>query len=387
LEGVVRYSKIHRSTDWAQKKNRIYRSNFKFGAEKILDSYEESYKDQVMIYKNSMKSIETSYYPYSELFRDFSGVICKPNSAVVTYGYGFGDTHINYDRRKKMQNINIVEWNINQRISNSSIDAFVSHELTKTKPHIIFVVEYKEDAIFEDTIRMSGYKVFSTGKIQSKNEVLIAIRNDGNFTNIQPNMDNLPKSLDILSICVRFDNRKICLIGARIQVGAGNAADYSDRGKQLNDLLSYVKLIKKSCEYVIIAGDFNHGQIREEDNDAFSYDGYLQEPCSYQKMKKMFEEIECQVYAPEGNNRDIFSWVGKWENEKKGTYGLYYVKEDHLIMSNNLSKDTINYEWDYVYNQNRYADLTMYDYKSEDSGLPDHAKLVATVSKKTNIEQ
>jgi hypothetical protein len=35
------------------------------------------------------------HYPYSELFRDFSTAICRPNSAIVTYGYGFGDSHIN----------------------------------------------------------------------------------------------------------------------------------------------------------------------------------------------------------------------------------------------------------------------------------------------------
>ncbi len=274
-----------------------------------------------------------------------------------------------------MGNISIVEWNINQRTSNKSIEVFVSHELTKTKPHIIFVVEYKEDTIFEDTIRMSGYKVYSSGKVQGKNEVLIAIRNDGNFTNIQRNIDNVPNSLDILSIGVRFDNRNICLIGARIQIGVGNAADYVDRGKQLSELVSYTKLIKENYESVIIAGDFNHGQIREEDNEDFLYEDYLQEPCSYQKMKKMFKEIECQVCTPKGNNNKTFSWVGMMRDKKK-----YYIKEDHIIISNNISQNTINYEWDFVNKKNGYADLTSNDYKSEFSGMPDHGKLVATVS-------
>lgn len=94
-EGVVRYSKIHGSIDWMQKKNRIYRASLKFGADKIIEIDSDTYKDKLMIYPNSMKSIETAYYPYSELFRDFSGAVCRPNSAVVTYGYGFGDSHIN----------------------------------------------------------------------------------------------------------------------------------------------------------------------------------------------------------------------------------------------------------------------------------------------------
>ena len=30
-----------------------------------------------------------------ELFRDFAAAICRPNNTLVTYGYGFGDDHIN----------------------------------------------------------------------------------------------------------------------------------------------------------------------------------------------------------------------------------------------------------------------------------------------------
>ena len=48
-----------------------------------------------MIYPNSVKDIETCFYPYADMFRDFSMATCQPNSALVTYGYGFGDSHIN----------------------------------------------------------------------------------------------------------------------------------------------------------------------------------------------------------------------------------------------------------------------------------------------------
>lgn len=29
------------------------------------------------------------------MFRDFAAAICRPNAVLVTYGYGFGDSHIN----------------------------------------------------------------------------------------------------------------------------------------------------------------------------------------------------------------------------------------------------------------------------------------------------
>jgi hypothetical protein len=51
--------------------------------------------ESVMIYPNPAKDIETLNYPYAELFRDFAAAICRPNSSLVAYGYGFGDDHIN----------------------------------------------------------------------------------------------------------------------------------------------------------------------------------------------------------------------------------------------------------------------------------------------------
>ena len=86
---------MHGSVDWVQKKNKIYRSCLKFGADKIMDIDKDKYKEQLMIYPNSMKSVETAFHPYAELFRDFSSSICRPNSSLIIYGYGFGDSHIN----------------------------------------------------------------------------------------------------------------------------------------------------------------------------------------------------------------------------------------------------------------------------------------------------
>jgi hypothetical protein len=48
-----------------------------------------------MIYPNSSKDRETAEYPYVELFRDLAAAICQPNATLVSYGYGFGDDHIN----------------------------------------------------------------------------------------------------------------------------------------------------------------------------------------------------------------------------------------------------------------------------------------------------
>ena len=100
LEGVARLTKLHGSVDWIQNENEIRRVGIPFGASDIapyLNAPGLRGADalKVMIYPNSAKDRETAEYPYVELFRDFAAAICRPNSTLVTYGYGFGDEHIN----------------------------------------------------------------------------------------------------------------------------------------------------------------------------------------------------------------------------------------------------------------------------------------------------
>lgn len=100
LEGVARFTKLHGSIDWVDCEHAIRRIGLPFGARET-----QSYLDapglygagamQLMIYPNAAKDRETASHPYVELFRDLAAAICRPNSTVVCYGYGFGDEHIN----------------------------------------------------------------------------------------------------------------------------------------------------------------------------------------------------------------------------------------------------------------------------------------------------
>jgi len=100
LEGVARYTKLHGSVDWVQTGKDIRRVGLPFGAESV-DPYLNApglggiTAHQLMIYPNSAKDRETADYPYVELFRDLAAAVCRPNSTLVTYGYSFGDEHIN----------------------------------------------------------------------------------------------------------------------------------------------------------------------------------------------------------------------------------------------------------------------------------------------------
>lgn len=100
LEGVARFTKLHGSLDWVNTDRNIRRIGLPFGADSI-DPYLKAPGLagagvlQLMVYPNSAKDRETAAYPYVELFRDFAAAVCRPNSTVVSFGYSFGDEHIN----------------------------------------------------------------------------------------------------------------------------------------------------------------------------------------------------------------------------------------------------------------------------------------------------
>ena len=90
LEGVIRLTKLHGSLDWIAKKELVCRRRLPFG-----EIPRDSEKFPVVIYPTSLKDKETAFYPYVDLFRDYAAAVCRPNSVLVTYGYGFGDSHLN----------------------------------------------------------------------------------------------------------------------------------------------------------------------------------------------------------------------------------------------------------------------------------------------------
>jgi len=96
VEGVVKFTKLHGSIDWKFDNDKIIKLPLPFGVAK--EDWEKHFSDvlnSVVIFPNASKAVETAFFPYSELFRDLSTAICRPNSVLVTYGYGFGDSHIN----------------------------------------------------------------------------------------------------------------------------------------------------------------------------------------------------------------------------------------------------------------------------------------------------
>jgi hypothetical protein len=99
LEGVIRLTKLHGSIDWRQEATSgvpsILRAALPLGAKEDHPDLPEHPRDGLIVYPNPAKDVETLEYPYAELFRDFAAAACQPNAVLLTYGYGFGDDHIN----------------------------------------------------------------------------------------------------------------------------------------------------------------------------------------------------------------------------------------------------------------------------------------------------
>lgn len=100
VEGVAKFTKLHGSVDWIYTNKNIRRIGLPFGAESIEPYLKApglvgAEATQLMIYPNSAKDRETAAYPYVELFRDFAAAVCRPNGTLISFGYSFGDEHIN----------------------------------------------------------------------------------------------------------------------------------------------------------------------------------------------------------------------------------------------------------------------------------------------------
>ncbi|MFK4925266.1 SIR2 family protein [Lactococcus garvieae] len=86
--------KMHGSINWVQDiEGQLYQRNYK-----ILE------KERVVIYPTQLKHQETAQTPYSELFREFSNCLQKPNTTLLVMGYGFPDEHINTIISQNLQN-------------------------------------------------------------------------------------------------------------------------------------------------------------------------------------------------------------------------------------------------------------------------------------------
>ncbi|WP_051302828.1 SIR2 family protein [Salibacterium aidingense] len=87
LRRYIKLHKIHGSVDWE------YNDELNSIVQQKPDFKDNT--ENIMIYPTIHKHLESQQSPYSELIREFTTNLQKPNSTLIVIGYGFPDDHIN----------------------------------------------------------------------------------------------------------------------------------------------------------------------------------------------------------------------------------------------------------------------------------------------------
>ncbi|GIW56561.1 MAG: hypothetical protein KatS3mg082_2965 [Nitrospiraceae bacterium] len=88
FDRVLHLYKLHGSITWGAEEPSMT-NPFGVRAEAGAEGH------HLLIYPTPAKYGETLGMPYAELFRRFAAAIVRPQSALITVGYGFGDDHVN----------------------------------------------------------------------------------------------------------------------------------------------------------------------------------------------------------------------------------------------------------------------------------------------------
>lgn len=262
-------------------------------------------------------------------------------------------------------------WNINQRSQNNPIPCFVLEEIQKYNAGIVILTEYKENKKFEKKFKLLDYAIF-TNSPQTKNEVLIAIKNDLiNESSIPLVSSNLTLKLDnnltppnFLQVdWVDKYNRNISTIG--IRPVTGKTAKDENSGYQFEMIRHHLQSINKN-NYLIIGGDWN------------AVESYL---------KNCFDNLN--IVTP-SHDKKLYG-TADFINNYSYLFTEYSTRIfsrgaclDHFMCSNNVS--TIGkplYSWEFLKHSNEYPkqkeirkNQTQWDIPIS---YPDHAILTTKI--------
>lgn len=277
----------------------------------------------------------------------------------------------------KSSDLKFSEWNVNMRSQSGLIPKFVSDETAGDD--VAVFLEYKQDQAFEEALQTAGFVVKASPQQSGLNEVLIAIKSGIKQLSLPSELaaqtSVLRETTDILSVPIVYEEQKVLVMAARIRIKAYDAEtnpnEYVERGQQMTAIANYVSLAKSLGFEILLAGDWNHGQVYSTTNPDFTDSGYdyselATQPASLAKMQELFGKDA--VLSPVGERTDVFSW----------TNGRARIKLDHVILSAGLQATDLKYDWKFVTPENGY-EQDRFTWQSK-RGLPDHARLFATIT-------
>lgn len=270
----------------------------------------------------------------------------------------------------------ILEWNLNLRTQKGNdfkqpvvaselvIPEFVGNVLNNIQYDIVVLTEFIKCYNWKEFVgSLINYNVFINCDNEDKG-VLIAVKKEIEVIEIVREINGLKNkpAPHFLQVKVRYKQKEIYIIGTRIKVGSGHKEDFEERKKQFDSLKKHISLLSK--DGLVVTGDFNNAYIRDD------YKGRPQESYNYDKIKKWFKEINMKLIEIEG-----FSHAG-------------YLKEDHLIVSNDMKAKGV-YSEEFISEENLGQEIYCNIYFKGDYfnkkditlpiGYPDHSILKAEI--------
>lgn len=243
--------------------------------------------------------------------------------------------------------IKIVETSLNLRIEQGkrkedySISQNVAKkQLSMTDTDIYTNVEFMDcdNSDYLKAFANCGYNSFAS--LDEKGRGILceikkeyAVKKIGEMT--EPHM---------LHLHIEKGTEYIDLITVRLLVAGGNDADFKDRNRQWNKVLSYIENLSDKS-HLVLTGDFNHGVIS---NDINEYRNRPRQYFNYQMVVKDLENKNIILYPMEG-----YSYRG-------------YMKIDHIATGEKILVE--NAVYDDIFSN------------TEIIGIPDHSCIVANIN-------
>lgn len=93
IDNFIFLYKLHGSINWV--KDDSDQNLFEVREIQEPKSVKDEVMSNMMIYPSPQKQSDTFGVPYSDLFREFQGILNLKNGVLIVVGYGFGDDHVN----------------------------------------------------------------------------------------------------------------------------------------------------------------------------------------------------------------------------------------------------------------------------------------------------